>query len=115
MKDNESYARAEFYRNIVSLNKAFNLAEINLVAKDLAYFAGIFDTEVYYSIGESYTVYLSYNKQNRELLKLVSNSFGGKIHKVKMQPFHSKQVWQWYVSSNHAYKLLKKNTPLFTN
>ena len=69
MKDKESVARAEFYRNIVYINKAFNLTEINVIAKDLAYFAGIFDTEVYYGIGEPYTLYLSYNKQNRELLK----------------------------------------------
>jgi hypothetical protein len=66
----------------VYLNKAVNRDEINVVAKDLAYFAGIFDTEVQYGIGEPYTLYLSYNKQNRELLKLVSNSFGGKIHKI---------------------------------
>lgn len=113
MKDDESYTRAEFYRDIVSLNKAFNLAEINLTAKDLAYFAGIFDTEVYYGIGEPYTLNLSYNKQSRELLKLVSNSFGGKIHKVKIQPFHSKQIWVWQLSSNHAYKVLKKYTPFY--
>lgn len=111
MKDEESFARAQFWRNLVYLNKVFNLAEINVVAKDLAYFTGIFDTEVYYGIGEPYTLYLSYNKQNRELLKLVSNSFGGKIHKVKIQPFHSKQIWVWYLSSNHAYKVLKKIQP----
>ncbi|HEX74002.1 MAG TPA: hypothetical protein G4N93_02485 [Dehalococcoidia bacterium] len=93
------------------LNKAFNLAEINVVAKDLAYFAGISDTEVYYGIGEPYTLHLSYNKQNGELLKLLSKSFGGKIHKVKIQPFHSEQVWVWNLSSNHAYKVLRKIHP----
>ena len=111
MNDEEAQARAEFYRNIVYLNKAYNLGEINVVAKDLAYFAGIFDTEVYYSIGEPYTLYLSYNKQNRELLKSLSNSFGGKISRVKMQPYHSKQVWVWHLSSNPAYKVLKKIHP----
>ena len=111
MKDKESIARAEFWRHLVYLNKAFNLDEINIVAKDLAYFAGIFDTEVHYGIGEPCTLYLHYNKQNRELLKLVSDSFGGKIHKVKMQPFHSKQIWVWHLSSNLAYKVLRKIHP----
>jgi len=111
MNNKEAYARAEFWRNLVRLNKAYNLDEINVVAKDLAYFAGIFDTEVYYGIGEPYTLHLSYNKQNGELLKLLANSFGGKIHKVKIQPFHSKQIWVWYVSPNLAYKVLRKIHP----
>lgn len=111
MKDKESIARAEFWRHLVYLNRAFNLTEINIVAKDLAYFAGIFDTEVYYTIHEQHALYITYQKQNRELLKLVSNSFGGKINKVKIQPFHSKQIWIWSSPSNHAYKVLKKIHP----
>jgi hypothetical protein len=111
MKDKEADARADFWRNLVYLNKTYNLDEINVLAKDLAYFAAIFDTEVYFGILEPYTLHLSYNKQNREFLKLVSNSFGGKIHKMKMQPFHKKQIWVWFVSSNQAYKILKKLHP----
>ena len=50
MNNREQEARSDFWQNMVSLDKEYNLETINLVAKDLAYFAGIFDTEVYFTI-----------------------------------------------------------------
>ena len=95
MTDNEQSIRAEFYRYLVNLNEVYNLDDINVIAQDLAYFAGIFDTEVHFNIYEPYTLHLSYTKTNRELLVHFLTAVGGEIRKSKMQLGSCKQVWVW--------------------
>ena len=111
MIDQEQEARTKFWQDMVTLDKEYELETINLVAKDLAYFAGIFDTEVYFNIVVAHSLRISYDKQNQDLLKLMSNIFGGKITTAKLRSVQAKQIWVWTISSKKAYKVLKKVHP----
>jgi hypothetical protein len=111
MYDYKRDARANIWQNIVFLNKEYDLGTINIVAKDLAYFAGIFDTEVHFNLDSPHSIRISYDKNNVEFLKILSNVFGGKIYKEKPRPERKIDVWKWVVDSDQSYKILKKIYP----
>jgi len=111
MNDQERTARVNFWQNIVSVDKRYNLGTITLVAKDLAYFAGIFDTEIHFNLVRAHNIRIDYTKHNEDLLKLFVTSFGGKIYKSKPRPERKIDIWNWKVSSNQAYKILKNIQP----
>jgi hypothetical protein len=111
MNNREQEARSDFWQNMVSLDKEYNLETINLVAKDLAYFAGIFDTEVYFTIAPVHNIRLAYDKHNEYLLRTFLSSFGGKIIKAKPRVERKSDIWVWLVTSDQAYKILKKIHP----
>jgi hypothetical protein len=85
------------------------------VAKDLAYFAGIFDTEVYFNIVPSHGIRITYDKHSEDLLKSFLSSFGGNIVKAKPRPERKNDIWVWSVNSDQAYKILKKIHPFLRN
>jgi hypothetical protein len=115
MNEREQEARNQFWQYIVSLDEKFNLETKHLVAKDLAYFAGIFDTEVYFNIVPSHGIRITYDKHSEDLLKSFLSSFGGNIVKAKPRPERKNDIWVWSVNSDQAYKILKKIHPFLRN
>ena len=111
MNEQERDVRTKFWFDLVSLDKQYHLGTINLVATDLAYFAGIFDTEVHFTIAPLHSIQMTYNKHNNDLLKLMSSSFGGKIYKEKPRLERKSDIWVWSVGSDQAYKILKRISP----
>lgn len=89
---------------------------INLLkGSDLAYIAGLFDTEVAFMIirkeGTPSSLVLTYTKTNRKILDYLSHSFGGKVYSVKKRPGQRLEVWVWRISSGLAYRALRKLYP----
>jgi len=50
-------------------------------------------------------------KINYDILKYLSNIFGGKVRPVKTQPYYRFKVWQWYIGAGYAYRTLRKLYP----
>lgn len=88
---------------------------INLLkGSDLAYIAGLFDTEVAFMIkkdGNPSSLVLSYSKTNRKILDYLSHSFGGKVYSKKKRPGQRFDIWVWRISSGLAYRALRKLYP----
>jgi hypothetical protein len=51
---------------------------------------------------------MSYTKTNYDILKYISNIFGGKVRQVKPQAYHRFKVWQWSIRAGNAYRVLRK-------
>ena len=111
MNDQEQDANDKLLQNMVSLISKYDHKTVRLTTKDLAYFAGIFDTEVYFTVGIVGGIRITYDKHNEDLLKILSSSFGGIIQKQKPRLERKSDIWAWSVDSNQAYKTLKKIHP----
>jgi len=96
------------------LTGLYNPDDIRVEDKYLAYIAGLFDGEValgIHRIGRSYRLQITYTKTNYDILKYLSNIFGGGVRRVKPQPYHRFKVWQWYIGAGYAYRTLRKLYP----
>ena len=100
----------QLLQEMVSRVNEYGLKAIKLT-EDLPYFAGVFDTEVYFTIGHSHNIHLSYDKHNEDLLRTFLTSFGGVIHKDKPRKERKRDIWVWHVKSQQAYEILKKVYP----
>jgi len=96
----------------------YNPDDIKVEDKELSYIAGLFDGEVALTINRSgpnarsYTLNISWTNRNYDILKYLSTIFGGKISKVKKQPNHRFNEWQWNIYAGNAYRVLRKLYPL---
>jgi hypothetical protein len=111
MNDQEQDTNDRLLRSMVTRINTYHRKTIKLTPANLAYFAGIFDTEVHFSIDSTHSFHIDYDKSNKDFLKIFSLSFGGEIHKEKPLPERKMDVWHWYVSSDQAYKILKQIYP----
>lgn len=114
VKDMEWDEKVRLYQNRMYLTGLYNPDDISIEDKYLAYIAGLFDGEVALGIhhsGRQYWLRLSYNKTNYDILKFLSNIFGGKVRRVKPQPYHRFKVWVWHLSAGYAYRALRKLYP----
>ena len=111
MNNQEQDVNDKLAQDMVSLINEYNRKAVRLTTKDLAYFAGIFDTEVYFTLGIIGGIRITYDKHNEDLLKILSSSFGGKIQKQKPRRERKSDIWAWSEYSDDAYKTLKKLHP----
>jgi len=114
VKDSEWYEKIRVYQSRMYLTGLFNPDDIRVEDKYLAYIAGLFDGEVALGIvrtGRSYSLHISYMKTNYDILKYLSNIFGGSVRRVKSQPYYRFNVWQWYIGAGYAYRTLRKLYP----
>lgn len=91
-----------------------NIKQDFLQDKELAYIAGLFDTEVAFHINQnnrSYSLGVSYTKTDYDILKYLSSIFGGTIYKAKPQSYTRHRVWQWNIRGKAAYEILKRVYP----
>ena len=114
VKDIEGDEKVRLYQNRMYLTGLYNPDDISVEDKDLAYIAGLFDTEVALIIrhsGRWYGLRISYNKTDYDILEFLANIFGGAVSRVKPQPFHRLKVWEWHLSGGYAYRALRKLYP----
>lgn len=115
MNGNEQDADNILLRDMVSriqtYHRKIHRKIIKLTPENLAYFAGIFDTEVHFNINSPHNIRLEYNKHNKDFLKIFQLSFGGQLQKLKFQDGWKSDVWEWTASSKQSYKILKQVYP----
>jgi len=109
MNSQEQDNNAELLQGMASRVNEYGFRAIKQKA-DLPYFAGIFDTEVNFSINYN-SIYIAYDKHNENLLKILSSSLGGNIQKCKPLPNRKSDIWLWSVGSDQTYRILKKIQP----
>ena len=72
MNEQERDANDRLLRSMVSRINAYNRKTIKLTPENLAYFAGIFDTEVYFNLDSFHSIRMHYDKNNEDFLKIFS-------------------------------------------
>lgn len=114
VKDIKWDEKVRLYKHRMYLTGLYNPDDISVEYKDLAYIAGLFNGEVALGIhhtGRSYSLSMTYMKTNYDILKYISNVFGGKVRQVKPQPCYKSKVWQWSIGAGNAYRVLMKIYP----
>jgi hypothetical protein len=115
-KDAARDKKIRLYQNRMYLTGLYNPDDINIEDKELAYIAGLFDGEVALHISHqknrrNYSLSMTYMKANYDILKYISNLFGGTVTQVKPQPCYKSKFWRWYIGAGNAYRVLRKLYP----